>query len=73
MKYFKIILTLLMNRAFVSACLTVAGIVLTSIYGRDFLVDEKLTETILTIAGGLFTALGFTGALTTDFGKSESK
>ena len=61
MKYFKVILTLLMNRAFVSACLTVAGIVLTSIYGRDFLVDEKLTETILTIAGGLFTALGFTG------------
>lgn len=71
MKYFKIVLTLLMNRAFVSACLTVIGIILTSVYGRDFLVDEKLLETIMTIAGGLFTALGFTGALTTDLGKKE--
>ena len=71
MKYVKIILTLLINRAFVSAVLTVIGLVLTAIYGKDFLVDEKLTETILTIAGGLFTAFGFTGALTTDFGKKE--
>jgi len=71
MKYVKIILTLLINRAFVSAVLTVIGLILTAIYGRDFLVDEKLTETILTIAGGLFTALGFTGALTTDFAKKS--
>jgi len=69
MKYVKIVLGLLMNRAFVSACLTVLGMGLSAVYGRDFMVDGRLLETVLTIAGGLFTALGFTGALLTDTGK----
>lgn len=43
MKYFKIVLTLLMNRAFVSACLTVIGIILTSVYGRALGFTGALT------------------------------
>jgi uncharacterized membrane protein len=58
------LIALLLNRAFVSALLIIAGSILTAIYGKDFGVDEKLTETILTVVGGIATAFGYVGALT---------
>jgi|LSQX01.1.fsa_nt_gb hypothetical protein len=57
-------LSLLTNRAFVSAVMIIAGNILMLIYGRDFGLDEKLTETIITVAGGILQAMGFTGAVT---------
>ena len=41
----------------------IAGNILMLIYGRDFGLDEKLTETIITVAGD-FAGMKLTGAVT---------
>ena len=68
----KKLLALLLNRAFISGLLVVIGSILTAVYGKDFGVDEKLTETILTITGAIANMAGFGIALTTPT-KGDSK